>query len=249
MAVDPKHATQSRKIYIGCSGWAYPTWKPDFYPPSTPAKKFLEYYATRLNSVEVNYTFRALPNQTTIHSWLAAAGDHFRFSFKAPQRITHIARLKNCLEPLEAFARALVPVAEANRLGVILFQLPPTMKADPALLENFLTHALKTGYRLSFEFRHASWLAPPVYQLLEKYGVALCLAESEKLVIPEVVTANFVYSRLRMPEYTPEDRKEIAARADQLLQKGQDVYVYFKHEETAAGALYAEELLKTQSPG
>jgi uncharacterized protein YecE (DUF72 family) len=103
--------------------------------------------------------------------------------------------------------------------------------------------------RYAFEFRHVSWLVDPVYKLLEKHGVALCLAESEKLTIPEVITANFVYSRLRMPEYSVEDRKEIAERADDLLKKGQDVYVFFKHEETAAGALYAEELLKNAAHG
>ena len=117
------------------------------------------------------------------------------------------------------------------------------MKCDEALLADFLA-TLPPDLRYAFEFRHVSWLVDPVYKLLEKHGVALCLAESEKLTIPEVVTANFVYSRLRMPEYSPEDRNEIAARVEQLMKQGQDVYVFFKHEETPAGALYAEELLK-----
>ncbi len=116
------------------------------------------------------------------------------------------------------------------------------MKCDEALLGDFLA-TLPTDMRCAFEFRHASWLVRSGVRLLEKHGVALCLAESEKLVIPEVITADFVYSRLRMPEYSSEDRKEIAARVGQLLSKGQDVYVFFKHEETPAGALYAEELL------
>ena len=247
MAVDPKHATQSREIYIGCSGWAYPTWKPDFYPPSTPAKKFLEYYATRLNSVEVNYTFRALPSQTTIHSWLAAAGDHFRFSFKAPQRITHIARLKNCLEPLEAFARALVPVAEANRLGVILFQLPPTMKADPQLLENFLTHALKTGYRLSFEFRHESWFSEPIYSVLRHHSVALCVAESDELTTPDQATAPFRCYRLRKATYSEGDLSAISEKLKHDSTHG-DVFAYFKHEETPEGAINAANVLAGLRP-
>ena len=117
-------------------------------------------------------------------------------------------------------------------------------EVDEALLADFLA-TLPHDIRCAFEFRHASWLAPPGYQLLEKHGVALCLAESEKLVIPEVVTANFVYSRLRMPEYSAEDRKEIAERVQQLLESGRDVYVFFKHEDTPAGALYAEELLRS----
>ncbi len=98
--------------------------------------------------------------------------------------------------------------------------------------------------RCAFEFRHASWLNDAVYGLLEKHGIALCLAESEKLVIPKVITSNFVYSRLRMPEYSAEDRQEIAERVQQVLESGRDVYVFFKHEETPAGALYAEELLR-----
>src|SRR6185312_7241079 len=130
-------------IYAGTSGWAYPSWKPDFYPASTPAKKLLAYYATRLNSVEVNYTFRSLPSASTVQTWLAEIGDDFRFSFKAPQRITHILRLKNCAETLEKFGNALAPVAEANRLGAILFQLPPNMKADIDRFGAFLKDAEK----------------------------------------------------------------------------------------------------------
>lgn len=156
-------------------------------------------------------------------------------------RLTHILRLKPS-EFTEVFFKAIDPLRAARRLGPVLFQLPPAMKCDEALLEGFLS-TLPPDIRYAFEFRHVSWLVDPVYRLLEKHGIALCLAESEKLTIPEVITANFVYSRLRMPEYTAEDRKEIAARAGQLLQQGQDVYVFFKHEETAAGALYAEELL------
>jgi uncharacterized protein YecE (DUF72 family) len=157
-------------------------------------------------------------------------------------RITHIQRLKPS-EFTEVFFRAIDPLRAARRLGPVLFQLPPALKCDEALLADFLA-TLPSDIRCAFEFRHTSWLAPPVYQLLEKHGAALCLAESEKLVIPEVVTANFVYSRLRMPEYSAEDRKEIAERVDQLLGQSRDVYVFFKHEETPAGALYAEELLK-----
>jgi uncharacterized protein YecE (DUF72 family) len=161
-------------------------------------------------------------------------------------RITHIQRLKPS-EFTDVFFRAIDPLRTARRLGPVLFQLPPALKLDAALLGEFLA-TLPGDLRYAFEFRHPSWLVPPVYQLLEKHCAALCLAESEKLVIPEVVTANFVYSRLRMPEYSAEDRKEIAGRVEQLLGQDRDAYVFFKHEETPAGALYAEELLK-QFPG
>jgi len=229
-------------LYSGTSGFAYPSWKPDFYPEKLPSKKFLSYYCERLNAVEVNYTFRRLPSASTLENWVNQTRAGFVFPLKAHMRITHIQRLKPS-EFTEVFFRAIEPLRTARRLGPVLFQLPPALKCDEALLADFLA-TLPNDIRCAFEFRHPSWLAPAVYQLLEKYGMALCLAESEKLVIPEVVTANFVYSRLRMPEYSPADRPEIAVRAEQLLGQGRDVYVFFKHEETPAGALYAEELLK-----
>ena len=229
-------------LYAGTSGFAYPSWKPDFYPDKLPSKKFLSYYSERLNAVEVNYTFRRLPSASTLENWVNQTRAGFVFPLKAHMRITHIQRLKPS-EFTEVFFRAIEPLRTARRLGPVLFQLPPALKYDEDVLADFLA-TLPRDIRCAFEFRHPSWLAPPVYQLLEKYGMALCLAESEKLVIPEVVTANFVYSRLRMPEYSPEDRKEIAERVEQLLGQGRDVYVFFKHEDTPAGALYAEELLK-----
>ena len=137
-------------IHIGTSGWAYASWKPDFYPPKLPAKKFLEYYATQLNSVEVNFTFRQFPTETMLTGWLAAIGDDFAFSFKASQRITHFARLKNCEELVDRFYASLNPVQRAGRLGVILFQLPPNLKVDTALLDGFLGHAARGGIRLAF---------------------------------------------------------------------------------------------------
>ena len=229
-------------LYSGTSGFAYPSWKPEFYPEKLPSRKFLSYYAERLNAVEINYTFRRLPSASTLENWVKETRPGFVFPLKAHMRITHIQRLKPS-EFTEVFFRAIDPLRTARRLGPVLFQLPPAMKCDQALLADFLA-TLPREIRCAFEFRHASWLEDPVYRLLEKHGVALCLAESEKLVIPEVVTANFVYSRLRMPEYSAEDRKEIAARVEQLLGQGRDVYVFFKHEETPAGALYAEALLK-----
>ncbi|MBZ5607198.1 MAG: DUF72 domain-containing protein [Acidobacteriia bacterium] len=228
-------------LYCGTSGFAYAGWKPDFYPEKLPARKFLNYYAQRLNAVEINYTFRRLPAASTLENWVNETRPGFVFPLKAHMRITHIQRLKPS-EFTDVFFRAIDPLRTARRLGPVLFQLPPAMKCDEALLGDFLA-TLPREIRYAFEFRHTSWLEDPVYRLLERHGVALCLAESEKLVIPEVVTADFVYSRLRMPEYSAEDRKEIAGRVEQLLGAGRDVYVFFKHEETPAGALYAEELL------
>jgi uncharacterized protein YecE (DUF72 family) len=126
----------------------------------------------------------------------------------------------------------------------VLFQLPPNLKCDLDLLAAFLS-GLPDDIRCAFEFRNTSWLQDPVYRLLEKHGVALCLAESEKLEIPEVLTAGFVYGRLRKPDYSVEERQDIASRARRFLDSGRDLYVFFKHEESPAGALYAQELLTT----
>jgi uncharacterized protein YecE (DUF72 family) len=230
-------------IFVGCSGWAYTSWKPDFYPPSIPAKKLLEYYATRLNSVEVNYTFRSLPSATTVSSWLASTWSDFRFSFKAPQRITHILRLKNCGEALERFAQAIAAVHEAGRLGVILFQLPPNMRADADLLSAFLNDARPIGLRISFEFRHASWFDEPIYALLRDHSAALCVAESDELSTPDEITAPFTCYRLRRTDYSATDLQAIAEKLKLRVTQG-DVFAYFKHEEQPTGALQAASVLK-----
>jgi uncharacterized protein YecE (DUF72 family) len=230
-------------LYAGTSGFAYPAWKPGFYPAKLPAKQFLRHYAQRLNSVEINYTFRRLPSASTLQSWVDATPPGFVFAVKANQRITHILRLKNAAEATALFLRMIDPLRSARRLGPILFQLPPQLKCDEALLGEFL-ELLPPDLRYAFEFRHASWLAEPVYELLRRKNVALCLAESEKLEVPKVITADFVYYRLRKPEYTEADVDAIASGARELLAAGKDLYLMFKHEETPEGALHAERLLK-----
>ncbi|MEQ1886001.1 MAG: DUF72 domain-containing protein [Bryobacteraceae bacterium] len=229
------------QLFSGTSGFAYPAWKPDFYPQKLASKKFLEYYATRLNAVEVNYTFRQLPKATTLENWVSMVPEGFVFVCKAHQRITHINRLKES-EFNELFFKAIEPLRASRRLGPVLFQLPPNFKANVELLGAFLAK-LPEDVRYAFEFRNASWLMEETYRLLEKHNVALCLAESPKFEVPQVVTADFVYARLRMGEYTPEERQEIVVRAKEQLAAGRDVYAFFKHEETPAGAFYAEELL------
>ena len=233
-------------IHIGTSGWAYPTWKPDFYPAKLPAKKFLEHYSTQLNSVEVNFTFRQFPSESMLLGWLAATGENFAFSFKAPQRITHFARLKNCAEAVEGFYATLNPVQRAKRLGVILFQLPPNLKADVELLEAFLSHAARAGIRLAFEFRHTSWFAEETYAVLKRHQAALCVAESEELESPDVGTAPFRCYRLRKSEYTPAELDDIIAAMRTRAESG-DLFAYFKHEETPEGALNAVAALRRLS--
>ena len=230
-------------LYAGTSGFAYPAWKPGFYPAKLPAKQFLHHYAQRLNAVEINYTFRRLPSASTLQNWVEAAPPGFVFAVKANQRITHILRLKNAAEATALFLKMIDPLRSARRLGPILFQLPPQLKCDEALLRDFL-ELLPADLRYAFEFRHTSWLAEPVYEQLRRRNIALCLAESEKLEVPKVITADFVYYRLRKPEYTEADVDAIAAGARELLSTGRDLYLMFKHEETPEGALNAERLLR-----
>ena len=231
------------KLFAGTSGFAYPQWKPAFYPKDLPSKKFLAYYSRHLNSVEINYTFRRLPAASTLTNWIGATPEGFVFSLKAHQRITHFQRLKNAEEFTALFFQSLQPLHTARKLGPILFQLPPQFPCDQALLADFLA-TLPRGLQVAFEFRHTSWLNDAVYQLLQKHNVCLCLAESEKLEIPRVFTADFVYFRLRKPDYAPDDRKAIAAAVRELLEEGKNAYVFFKHDETPDGALYAEDLLQ-----
>jgi len=231
------------RLFAGTSGFAYAQWKPGFYPAKLPAAKFLEHYAGRLNSVEINYTFRRMPTAKTLESWVSATPPGFLFALKGHMRITHILRLRNAAEATQVFLRAIDPLRAARRLGPVLFQLPPQMKCDLGVLAAFL-EVLPDDLRYAFEFRHASWLVDDVYRRLERRNISLCVAESEKFEVPEVITADFVYYRLRKPEYTAEDIDAIAARAQGLLEQGKDLFLMFKHEETPEGALHAEEVLR-----
>lgn len=234
------------QLWAGTSGFAYPQWKPEFYPAKLPAKQFLEHYATELNSVEINYTFRRLVAGATLENWVRSTPSDFRFSLKAHMRITHLLRLKNAGEFTELFLKSVDPLRATRRLGPLLFQLPPNLKCDTALLADYLA-LLPPDLRYAFEFRNTSWMTDAVYSMLASRGVSLCLAESDKFETPPVVTAGFVYVRLRKPEYSEDDRKEIADRVRAHTSDGRDVFVYFKHEESPAGALYAKALIAALS--
>lgn len=231
------------QLFAGTSGFAYSQWKPAFYPEKLAAAKFLEHYASRLNSVEINYTFRRTPSGSTIENWVKATPEGFLFCVKAHMRITHILRLKNAKEPTDFFLRAIDPLRVKKRLGVVLFQLPPQFQRDLDVLGAFLA-GLPEDLRFAFEFRHESWHDEAVYELLKKHNACFCLAESEKLEPPEVVTADFVYFRLRKAEYAQADRDAIWTKTKALLGEGKTVFLFFKHEETPDGALHAEDMLR-----
>jgi uncharacterized protein YecE (DUF72 family) len=231
------------KLYAGTSGYAYPAWKPGFYPADVPASRFLQHYATRLTCVEINYTFRHMPSLRTLESWVRATPPGFMFALKAHQRITHTHRLgERAREPLEYFLGTLGPLREAGRLGPVLVQVPPSLRADIDRLARFLDQ-LPADVRFAFEFRDASWFTDEVYDLLRARGAALCVADTESLVAPDVVTADHTYYRLRRPGYDDLALQRLRRRADVLLADGRDVFMLFKHEEDAGGAVDAERLL------
>lgn len=231
------------QLYVGTSGWAYPSWKPDFYPAKLAQAKFLQYYATQLNAVEVNFTFRQLLKETTAQKWIEATPVGFRLSIKAHQVITHIKRLKGTDDFIPRFLSTIEPIARAERLGPLLFQLPPNMKADAALLQDFLA-ILPRAVPSAFEFRNVSWFSEEIVSLLKNGNRALCVAETEDRNTPDVVTADFCYYRYRKPSYTPGERRAMVDRIREHLGQGRNVFAYFKHEETPEGAIYAVEVLK-----
>jgi uncharacterized protein YecE (DUF72 family) len=230
--------------WVGTSGYNYPEWKGSFYPEKMPSAKMLAYYGERFNTVEVNFTFYRMPTEKQLANWSADVPDRFLFTLKAPRRITHDARLQRCEETVTAFcaiARTL-----GSRLGVLLFQLPPTFKRNVAVLEQFL-QCLPVGQRAAFEFRHASWHDEDVYAALRRRNVALCIADSEKMRTPAISTADYGYFRLRDEGYQPPD---IARWGDDIrrleAESGwTETFVYFKHEEQGIGPAFARMLIET----
>ncbi|HEX3819209.1 MAG TPA: DUF72 domain-containing protein [Candidatus Sulfotelmatobacter sp.] len=231
------------QLFVGTSGWAYPSWKPDFYPQKLAQKKFLGHYASLLNTVEVNFTFRQLVKETTIQNWMKETPTHFLFGIKAHQVITHIKRLRGAENFLPRFLATIEPLAAAAKLGPVLFQLPPNLKMDAGLLKDFLAIVPRT-VPSAFEFRHESWFDEATWELLKSAGAGLCVAETETRTTPDIVTAAFAYYRFRKPTYTGEERRAMVERIREHLAEGRNVFAYFKHEETPQGALYAVEVLR-----
>ena len=242
-----KLAPAPPNLFAGTSGWAYTTWKPDFYPSDLPARAFLHHYAARLTSVEVNFTFRKLCEDQQLREWIAATPPAFRFSFKVPQRITHFQRFRDSQDSVAEFIAHLEPVREARKLGAILFQLPPNFKSNTALLSALLAAPALAdpSLQLAFEFRHESWFAEDIYDILRRHNAALCIAESEDILTPDVHTAAHSYFRLRCPGgYKPAKVKAHAAKLTQLADS-REVYAYYKHEDAPTGALNATAMLRS----
>ena len=228
-------------IWVGTSGYNYPEWKGTFYPEKIPAKQMLPYYAERLSTVEINNTFYRMPDEKSVKGWSDATPQQFRLTLKAPKRITHVARLRDCADSTRRFLE--VAATLGSKLGALLFQLSPFLKKDVTLLDAFL-ETLPPGVRAAFEFRHASWLDAEVFARLRARNLALCVADSEKLTTPVEITADYGYFRLRDEGYTPEDIVRWAQLIRDKASGCSDVYVYFKHEESGTGPAFARLLLK-----
>ena len=224
--------------WIGTSGFQYPEWKGKFYPDDLSAAKMLPFYAEQFGSTEVNYTFRRIPSEKALLNWAAATPAQFKFSFKAPQRITHFARLVDCADTLKFFIGALAPMK--RKLGVVLFQLPPQFKKDASRLYDFL-QTLPPRRKVAFEFRHSSWFDDQIYDMLRRHKAALCIAENEELKTPPINTTTFGYLRLRREDYT---RAKLKQWSKFILSQTQwsETYIYFKHEERAVGPKFARQM-------
>ena len=210
-----------------------------FYPEKLPAAKMLGFYSERFGTTEINYTFRRIPSAATIQRWVEGTPARFAFSLKAPQRITHFAKLRDCGDTLQFFFSVVSALGE--KLGPVLFQLPPAFKKDVALLADFLRE-FPQGLRAAFEFRHASWFADDTFAALEQAGVALCISESETLNAPLVATARYGYLRLRREDYAGEDVTRWAEFVRQQSAKWSDAFIYFKHEESGMGPKLAQQM-------
>ena len=227
-------------IYVGTSGYNYPEWKGSFYPETLPASKMLPYYAERFRTVEINYTFYRMPTAKLVTGWAAQVSSDFKFTLKAPKRITHDRKLRDVAEPLRGFCEAAAELGP--QLGALLFQLAPSFKKDLPVFDAFLA-ALPPRVCGAFEFRHESWLDEDIFARLRDRNLALCIADSETRSTPVIATADYAYLRLRDEGYTDADIVRWAGLVQELATRCKDVYVYFKHEEEGKGPLFARRLL------
>jgi len=226
-------------LYVGTSGYSYKEWKGSFYPEKIPAKDMLSFYASRLQAVELNNTFYRLPQRSMVESWKSQVPENFRFSVKASQRITHFKRLKDAADETRYMLETVS--ALENRLGVVLFQLPPNMKKDLERLETFLKE-LPADTPAAFEFRHPTWFDDDVLELLRSQNRALCVSDTDELPVNHIdKTADWGYMRLRRVKYSEAELKEWIQRM--RAQDWKRTFVFFKHEDEGTGPKLAAQFL------
>ena len=235
-------SSTSGVIRVGISGWTYKPWRGTFYPQGLPHNKELAFASAALSSIEINGTFYSLQRPATYASWFERTPPGFVFSVKGPRYITHIRRLQNVEEAMQRFLPTLQPLA--SQLGPVLFQLPPTAKADVAVLRDFLA-LLPRNFKAAFEFRHESWFTDQIYQTLHDHNATLCVAETEKLNTPEIRTASYIYFRFRQPSYSADELKKLEERIEKCVADGLETYAFFKHEEDPRSPHNAVEMLNS----
>ena len=227
-------------LYVGTSGYSYKEWKGTFYPEDLPEKQMLRFYGERFRAVEINNTFYRMPKESVLEAWAADVPADFKFVLKASQKITHIQRLKDVGDSVAYLLK--VAAALKERLGPLLFQLPPYLKKDVPRLREFLA-LLPKEPRVAFEFRHQSWFDDEIFGVLREHQAVLCIAEAENdLQIPFVSTADWGYLRLRRPDYGDSALKAWGERVRQ--QNWREAYVFFKHEEEGKGPQMAKRFLE-----
>jgi uncharacterized protein YecE (DUF72 family) len=227
-------------LLVGTSGYSYKEWKGSFYPEKIPAKEMLHYYGERLSTVEINATFYRMPQASMLANWKEQVPPTFRFALKAPQRITHIKRLKETDEETKYFFETAAVLAD--QLGVVLFQLPPNMKKDLPRLEIFLAQ-LPSATRAAFEFRHPTWFDDDVLDLLRNQNRALCVSDTDDMPTTHIdKTADWGYLRLRRVQYSEENLTEWLGRIRN--QNWQETFLFFKHEDAGTGPKLAAQFLE-----
>jgi uncharacterized protein YecE (DUF72 family) len=234
----PEESIATSRVFVGTSGFAYKEWKGSFYPDNLPAKKYLSYYAGHFRTTEINNTFYRMPTAKLCEGWYAEVPDGFSFTLKVSQRITHFKRLRNVDDEMNFFLDSAAGLKE--KLGPILVQLPPNFKKDTDVLDAFLTTFANKG-KLAFEFRHESWFADEVYDLLRKHKTTLGVVEKEEGEGPDTpreVTGSFIYMRLRKGDYA---KDEMLSWATWIRSQSVPVYCYLKHDDRAP--VLAKDLL------
>src|SRR5215216_5613205 len=234
-----RSSPEPMNLWIGTSGFQYAEWKGKFYPEDLPAAKMLPFYAERFVTTEINYTFHRIPAQKTIDNWKAQTPEKFRFALKAPQKITHWAKLRDCADTLDYFCKVVTGLGA--RLGPVLFQLPPTFKKDADVLSSFIREF--PNMRAAFEFRNESWFDEEIFDLLKSRNIALCIADTDAIATPKKITADYGYLRLRREDYQTTDIHRWTEFVRQQESNWKDAFVYFKHEESGIGPKLAQQML------
>jgi uncharacterized protein YecE (DUF72 family) len=226
--------------FIGTSGFQYPAWRGTFYPEKLSPAKMLPFYAGQFPTTEINYTFHRIPSPKTISGWVENTPEGFKFGLKGPQRVTHFSKLRDCSDTVQYFTNCVLGLG--NKLGPILFQLPPSFSKDLPVLKDFLA-ILPIELSAAFEFRHSSWFDDEVFTVLRQHRSALCIADTLDLTAPKVGTAPFGYLRLRREDYTDADLGGWAEFIRGQENTWRQLFVYFKHEESGLGPKLAKQML------